>query len=192
MESRMPLPDMNIVQRAARNLSLSALSVLALASCAAQEDLASYPCPAVLPVRDAAYMTKFEGQSQDLSDTQFEAKLDAILPAVNCVYRNDDGKRSIVYDIRVQFLAQRGPKEREGAAKFQYFVAVTGSGGAPLARSVFDTEIPFENNATQGIVVEEVQPTIPLKEGENGDWYRVYVGFMLTEQELAYNRKNPR
>jgi hypothetical protein len=192
MESRMPLPDMNIAQRAARNVSFAALSMLALASCAAQEDLASYPCPAVLPVRDAAYMTKFEGQSQDLSDTQFEAKLDAILPAVNCVYRNDDGKRSIVYDIRVQFLAQRGPKEREGAAKFQYFVAVTGSGGAPLARSVFDTEIPFENNATQGIVVEEVQPTIPLKEGENGDWYRIYVGFMLTEQELAYNRKNPR
>jgi hypothetical protein len=41
-------------------------------------------------------------------------------------------------------------------------------------------------------VVEEVQPTIPLKEGENGDWYRIYVGFMLSEQELAYNRKNPR
>lgn len=188
----MLLPHMTIIQRAARNVSAAALSLLALASCAAQEDLASYPCPAVLPVRDASYMTKFEGQSQDLSDTLFEAKIDAVLPAANCIYRNDEGKRSIVYDIRVQFLAQRGPKEREGAAKFEYFVAVTGSGGTPLARSVFPTEIPFENNATQAIVVEEVQPTIPLKEGENGDWYRIYVGFMLTEQELAYNRKNPR
>ena len=188
----MPLPDMNIVQRVARNVLAAALSMVALASCAGQEDLAAYPCPAVLPVRDASYMTKFEGQSQDLSDTLFEAKIDSILPAANCIYRNDEGKRSIVYDIRLQFLAQRGPKEREGAAKFDYFVAVTGSGGTRLARSVFDTEIPFENNATQGIVVEDVQPTIPLKEGENGDWYRIYVGFMLTEQEMAYNRKNPR
>ena len=188
----MPLSNITTGSRAARNAVLAALSMLTLASCAGQEDLASYPCPAVLPVRDASYMTKFEGQSQDLSDTQFEAKIDAVLPAANCIYRNEGGKRSIVYDIRVQFLAQRGPKEREGAAKFEYFIAVTGSGGARLARSVFDAEIPFQNNATQGIVVEEVQPTIPLKEGENGDWYRIYVGFMLTEQELAYNRKNPR
>ncbi len=192
MECMMPLSNIALGPRALRQAFLAALSLVTLASCAAQEDLASYPCPMVLPVRDAAYMTRFEGQSQDLSDTQFEAKVDAVLPAANCIYRNEGGKHSIVYDIRVQFLAQRGPKEREGAAKFQYFVAVTGSGGAPLARSVFDTEIPFENNATQGIVVEEVQPTIPLKDGENGDWYRIYVGFMLTEQELAYNRKNPR
>ena len=52
--------------------------------------------------------------------------------------------------------------------------------------------MPWEYGATQGIVVEELQPTIPLKVGENGDYYRIYVGFMLTEQELAYNRKNPR
>ena len=188
----MPLPDTKTALRAARNLSLAALALLTLASCAAQEDLAQYPCPVVAPVRDASYMTKFDGQSQDLSDTLFEAKIDAVLPAANCIYRNDEGKRSIVYDIRVQFLAQRGPKEREGAAKFDYFVAITGPGGSRVAREVFPTEIPFENNATQGIVVEEVQPTIPLKEGENGDWYRIYVGFMLSEQELAYNRKNPR
>ncbi len=188
----MPLSDMTFARRTARHAVLAALSLLIVAGCAGQEDLASYPCPAVLPVRDASYMTKFEGQSQDLSDTQFEAKVDAVLPAANCIYRNEGGKRSIVYDIRVQFLAQRGPKEREGAAKFEYFVAVTGSGGAPLARSVFDTEIPFENNATQAITIEEIQPRIPLKEGENGDYYRIYLGFMLSEKEMAYNRRNPR
>lgn len=188
----MHFPGLKIGTSAARRAAFAALALLALASCTANEDLASYPCPAVLPVRDAAYMTKFEGQSQDLSDTLFEAKIDAVLPAANCVYQLSDNGNSIVYDIRVQFLAQRGPKEREGAAKFDYFVAVTGPGGKRLAREVFPTEVVFENNATQAIVVEEIQPTIPLKAGENGDWYRIYVGFMLTEQELAYNRKNPR
>jgi hypothetical protein len=94
--------------------------------------------------------------------------------------------------MQVKFLAQRGPKDREAVAKFNYFVAVTGPGGQPLTREVFDTQVDFKDNATQGIVIEELQPRIPLKQGENGDYYRIYVGFMLDEKELAYNRKNPR
>ena len=143
-------------------------------------------------MRELSYTTKFEGESQDLSDTLYEAKIDQVLPAVNCVYENDDGKQAIVYDIQVKFLAQRGPKEHEGVAKFNYFVGIGGPGGQILKREVFDSEIVFENNATQAITIEEIQPRIPLKQGENGDYYRIYVGFMLNERELAYNRKNPR
>ena len=170
-----------------------ALALLATASCGSTDDTPSYPCPVVMPVRELSYMTKFQGESQDLSDTLFEAKVDEVLPALNCVYEEEDGgKRAIVYDIRVKFLAQRGPKDREAAAKFNYFMAIGGPGGEVIARQVFDTEIPFENNATQAITVEELQPRIPLKQGENGDFYRIYIGFMLSEKELAYNRKNPR
>lgn len=180
--------------RARRVIGFLAASaaLLLTASCANEKDIASYPCPFVGAVREVSYMTRFAGESQDLSDTLYEAKIDQVLPAVNCVYQDDDGKRAIVYDIKVKFLAQRGPKEHEGLVKFNYFVGIGGPGGQILTRQVFDTEIPFENNATQAITIEEIQPRIPLKEGENGDYYRIYLGFMLTEQELAYNRKNPR
>ena len=174
-------------------LLAGALGLLVLGSCASKEDIAAYPCPVVSSVRELSYVTKFAGDSQDLSDTLYEAKVDAVLPASNCVYQEDsEGNRAIVYDIRVQFLAQRGPKDREALAKFDYFMAITGPGGQPIAREVFPTEIVFEDNATQAITVEELQPRIPLKEGENGDYYRIYVGFLLNEKELAYNRKNPR
>ena len=170
-----------------------ALGLIALGSCASQEDIAAYPCPVVAPVRELSYLTKFAGDSQDLSDTLYEAKVDAVLPASNCVYQEDsEGNRAIIYDIRVQFLAQRGPKDREALAKFDYFMAITGPGGERKVREIFPTEIVFENNATQAIVIEELQPRIPLKEGENGDYYRIYVGFLLSERELAYNRRNPR
>jgi len=178
-------------RRAVRFLA-GAMALLVTASCGTTEDIASYPCPFVGAVREVSYMTKFQGDSQDLSDTLFEAKIDQVLPAVNCVYQNDDGKQAIVYDIQVKFLAQRGPKEREGVAKFDYFVGIGGPGGQILTRQVFDSEIAFENNATQAITIEEIQPRIPLKQGENGDFYRIYIGFMLNERELAYNRKNPR
>ena len=181
--------------RARRALGILAGATLSLlaASCANTQNMAAYPCPVVAPVRELAYLTKFQGDSQDLSDTLFEAKIDQVLPASNCVYQeSSDGRSAIVYDMQVKFLAQRGPKDREAVAKFNYFVAVTGPGGKPLTREVFDTQVDFKDNATQGIVIEELQPRIPLKQGENGDYYRIYVGFMLDEKELAYNRKNPR
>jgi hypothetical protein len=56
---------------------------------------------------------------------------------------------------------------------------------------VFDTKILFESNATQAITIEEIQPRIPLKRGENGDYCRIYIGFMLNEREMPYNRRNP-
>lgn len=178
--------------RRAIGIVAGAMALLATTSCANTENIASYPCPFVGSVRELSYMTKFEGESQDLSDTLFEAKIDEVLPAKNCVYEDNDGKRAIVYDIRVKFLAQRGPKEREGLAKFNYFVGIGGPGGQIIKREVFDSEIEFENNATQAIIIEEIQPRIPLKQGENGDYYRIYLGFMLSEREFAYNRKNPR
>jgi hypothetical protein len=189
----MQLPDISTGRaRRAVGIVAGAMALLATASCANTENIASYPCPFVGAVRELSYTTRFEGESQDLSDTLYEAKIDQVLPAVNCVYENDDGKQAIVYDIQVKFLAQRGPKEHEGLAKFNYFVGIGGPGGQILKREVFDSEIAFENNATQAITIEEIQPRIPLKQGENGDYYRIYVGFMLDERELAYNRKNPR
>lgn len=178
--------------RRAIGMLSGAAALLVTASCANTENIASYPCPFVGAVRELGYVTKFQGESQDLSDTLYEAKIDEVRPAKNCIYEDDDGKRAIVYDIQVKFLAQRGPKEREGVARFNYFVGIGGPGGEIIAREVFDSEIAFEDNATQAITIEEIQPRIPLKQGENGDFYRIYVGFMLNEQELAYNRRNPR
>ena len=189
----MHFPDISAGRaRRAIGIAAGATALLVTASCANTENIASYPCPFVGAVRELSYTTKFEGESQDLSDTLYEAKIDQVLPAVNCVYENDDGKQAIVYDIQVKFQAQRGPKEREGLARFNYFVGIGGPGGQIIKREVFDSAIEFENNATQAITIEEIQPRIPLKQGENGDYYRIYVGFMLSERELAYNRRNPR
>ncbi|HEX6121404.1 MAG TPA: hypothetical protein VFZ03_18300 [Dongiaceae bacterium] len=179
--------------RRAIGILAGALALLVTASCASSKDIAAYPCPVVTPVRTFSYLTKFAGDSQDLSDTLFEARIDQVLPAANCVYQEDDaGKRAIVYDIRIKFLAQRGPKDRESVAKFNYFMAITGPSGQRVAGELFDAEVPFESNATQGITIEELQARIPLKEGENGDYYRIRVGFALSEKEQAYNEKNPR
>ena len=73
--------------RRAGSFLAGVLALLVTASCASEKDIASYPCPVVAPVRELGYMTKFQGDSQDLSDTLFEAKVDEVLPAVNCIYQ---------------------------------------------------------------------------------------------------------
>lgn len=134
-------------------------------------------------------MTRFVGASEDLTDTSFESKVDAIHS--QCFYSESDGKKSIRTDLKIQFLASRGPKNPDGTAKFQYFVAVTGSGGQLLNREVFDVEIPLTTDKPSNISQDEIEPTIPLPQGQNGDFFRIYVGLILTEPELAFNRRNP-
>jgi hypothetical protein len=162
------------------------LLMMSLASCAMTESGPPPPCPQVLAVGEAGRLTRFAGESEDLSESVFEAKVDAIQS--RCYYADD----RIRTEMRVQFLAQRGPMDREGRAPFNYFVAITGPGGQRVAREIFDTEIEFSGDNVQGLVVEELEPTIFLKDGENGDYYRIYVGFMLSAKELAYNQRNPR
>jgi hypothetical protein len=60
-----------------------------------------------------------------------------------------------------------------------------------LTREQFDTYIDFPGNKTRSGIREELSEKIPLNPGERGDDYRVYVGFVLTHEELAYNRAHP-
>ena len=175
------------VSRPRRLLSLIApVLLIALGSCSMGDSGPPPPCPQVLTVGEAGRLTKFAGDSEDLSESVFEAKVDAIQS--QCFYVEN----RIRTEMRVQFLAQRGPMDREGRAPFNYFVAITGPGGERVAREVFDTQIEFSGDKVQSFVVEELEPTIFLKPGENGDYYRIYVGFMLSAKELAYNQRNPR
>src|SRR5262245_33561460 len=57
---------------------LAALLLLA-ASCT-QTPQQSMPCPVVKPVPDAAYLTRFAGESEDLTDTAFEARITGVQP----------------------------------------------------------------------------------------------------------------
>jgi hypothetical protein len=146
--------------------------LLMVASCAepAQQ---SMPCPVVRAVPDASYLTRFAGDSEDLTDTVFEARLTGVQP--KCVYSEDTDtkKTKIVSDLLVKLAASRGPKLTDDQVTFNYVIALTGQGGRKIARQQFDV-------------------TIPLKEGENGDYYQIYVFLEVTQKELAYNRRNPR
>jgi len=163
------------------------LSGLVLAGCAMfQEAGPPIPCPRAVTVADAASLTRFDGTGRDLTDVLFEAEIAQIASA--CEY--DDGAVDVT--VQVQFVALRGPADQQRRGDFDYFVAIADAGQTILARESFDATIEFPGNKTQAGVVEELEQHIPLRADEPGAGYVIYVGFVLTPDELAFNRQNSR
>jgi hypothetical protein len=164
--------------------------VLATASCT-ETPKQSMPCPVVKAVPDASYLTRFAGESEDLTDTAFEARLVGVQP--KCTYSEDTDtkKTAIVSDLLVKILASRGPKLTGDQVTFNYVIALTGQGGRKITRQQFDVTIPLTADKPSGQIVDNPTVTIPLKKGENGDYYQIYVFLEVTEKEMAYNRRNP-
>jgi hypothetical protein len=151
----------------------------------------SMPCPVVKMVPDASYLTRFAGDAEDLTDTAFEAKLVSVQPKCTYLEDSDAKKTSINSDLLVKIAASRGPKIAKDEVTFNYFVALTGQGGKLIKRQSFDVTIPLTADKPNGSIVDNPTVTIPLKKGENGDFYQIYVFLEVTEKELTYNRRNP-
>jgi hypothetical protein len=173
---------------------LGACAVLAvtLSGCADNVPTQSRPCPKVRVVQDASYMTKFAGESEDLTDTSFEARITRSNSV--CYYEENTSTGSTVIrsELRIEFAASRGPNNPDSAARFRYRIGVSGPGGKLLPNpQLLDVEIPFTASRVQGVAQDEVYVYTPINQGENGDFYRVWISLEVTPKELAYNRRNP-
>jgi hypothetical protein len=169
---------------------LLAVLLLGAASCS-ETPKQSMPCPVVKQVPDAAYLTRFAGESEDLTDTAFEARLVSAPSKCTYIEDTDTKKTKIQTDIQVRISASRGPKLTDEKVTFNYVIALTGRGGQKLTRQPFDVTVPLTADKPSAQVIDEPSVTIPLKQGENGDYYQIYVFLEVTEKELAYNRRNP-
>ena len=92
--------------------------------------------------------------------------------------------------MTVNLVAFRGPADDDRVAEVAYFVAIADRNKRIVAREEFAVEVPFEGNQTQVLVTDEVEPRIPLRPGETGADYLVYIGLRLSPDELTYNRQN--
>jgi hypothetical protein len=171
-------------RRQRRAAAVLAPLLLALAGCGFGDQAPPPPCPATFPVAEARELTRFAGQGRDLTDVLFEARVQDV--ALICEY--DDGV--IEADLRVRIMAVDGPANRGRELRLTYFVAITTLDRKIVAREEFELEVPFEGNRTRVVAVDEVSPRIPLRTGQTGADYVIYVGLALTPDELQYNRAN--
>jgi hypothetical protein len=142
-------------------------------------------CPTVLRLADVARVTRFKPGGHDLTDVTFEGAIGQLGGACG---GSDDG---VSVDLKVEFVASRGPADTERKAAFTYFVAIVDKNDNVLAREQFDSGVVFSGNQTRSSAVEELEENIPMSNKLLGNTYRVFVGFVLTPEEIAYNRAHP-
>lgn len=166
----------------------AALLSIAVAGCSLfegeEEDPYRKACPQLVPVVDAMEVTRFRGEGRDLTDVEFEAGI----VDINGECELDD--EEIVTDMVVTLFARRGPADEDRQVSFRYFVAIADNFENVLVRKEFGVTMEFEGNRSQVGYRDEIEQTIPLKQGQGGRDFRIYVGLVLTPEELERNRQN--
>lgn len=171
-----------------------ALLAFALTGCAMFDKKAPPPCPRVVILKDASKLTRFApGPGRDLTDVLFEAAISGFGPVSGCDYadvNSDTGEGPLEVNADVMVELARGPADVKRKADFSYFVRITDKDGNILTGKSFKAEVDFPGNRNRLIWTDDpFYMYIPLKKGQTGRDYQIFVGFDLSHEELQYNRK---
>lgn len=166
----------------------AALALFALAACQQGADRPPPPCPDIVIVQDAAELTQFlPGPGRDLTDVTLEARVSDFRGFCDTDIE-DDGTGAVDVELELLMVATRGPAAASREARLRYFVAIADKEENVLARAEFDTDLTFEGNRNRVGFAEELTQRIPLRGGQLGDDFSIFVGFVLTDADLEYNR----
>jgi hypothetical protein len=146
------------------------------------------PCPRITIIADAADLTRFRpGPRQDHAALELDARVLGFNARCDFVNRGD----GLEVLVAPGFEAERGPASRAPQAALPWFVAVTD----PRDSQIFDkrnyeTPVRFPANVARARAQgEEVRMVLPLTEGRRTGDFAVRIGFQLTPEELALNRR---
>jgi hypothetical protein len=172
----------------ARLAVLAAAAALALSACTAAEDRQAAICPRAGILPDANIMVQFrDGPGRDLTDVVAQAQIMDV--AVACEYTSGRRPPGVTLDLQVAIAAERGPADRSRRASLPYFVAILDGDQNIVAKEFFTAQFEFPDNRTRVGRVDDLEPRIPLRSNFDGPSYRVMVGFQLTPDQLAWNRR---
>jgi hypothetical protein len=164
-------------------------AVLLVASCRSPKYLDTVKlepvCPRVGVLGDADRLTEFSAPAgRDITDIAFDARLMGVKGS--CQFDADGQKITLVMDV--QFSATRGPSYR-GAVNLSYFVATLDDAKNVLGRAQFDLPVRFGSDQVRIEGAEKLSESYALPSKDAlGAAYQVLVGFVLTPNQLSYNR----
>lgn len=165
----------------------AALALLVLAACEQGPTGPPPPCPDIVIVQDAAELTQFlTGAGRDLTDVTLEARI-ADFRGFCDTDIEDNGTGVVDVDMQLLMVATRGPAATTRDATVRYFVAIADKEENILAREEFETSVSFEGNRNRVGFAEELAQKIPLGAGQLGDAFSIFVGFVLSDDDLKYN-----
>ncbi len=148
------------------------------------------PCPPVSTLGDAAKLTRFmEGPGRDLIDIDFTGQIAHLSGKCFYEYDPETGDGLVRVNIKPEFRIERGAGNKTRTAEFEYFVSILDDQGNVLDKQTFPYSAKYwKNRQTLTDRDSPVELSIPLKDGQVGQDFNIYVGFQLSREELEYNR----
>lgn len=143
-------------------------------------------CPRVATPSDTGDIIRFRTpDSRDLTDLVVAARITALSGSCTLVNR----QRAVQVTLTMGVEATRGPAAQGRTMTLPYFVAVTDENEQILDKAVYGLAVEFPANTQRARMRgEEVRLTLPVSPERGASTWRVFVGFQLTDQELALNR----
>lgn len=166
-----------------RLAAVSILPTLLLAGCGPSDQFPPI-CPSVALLADAADLTQYSPKGQDLTDLMLDGRITAV-PAT--CRRGAPGVVSVT--LKVSATVTRGPAFTERDVSVPIIVGVT-DGGEVRDRKAFTLAGHYKSNVdTMLLTSQDINLDFPVTPQKNAGAYRIYVGFQLTPDELALNRR---
>jgi len=163
---------------------LAGLGLLAVLSGCAGVEVATI-CPRLGISEQTGSLTRFaDGGGRGQDNVVWIS--DIAVADLSCNYRDELGVLMEV-NLDIDMVATGGPRYQGGQADVRYFVAITDLRGNIITREEFEIGIPIGGQG-QGAIREETWQLYNLEEGGTGARYEVWVGFMLSDEELQHNR----
>lgn len=148
-------------------------------------------CPRVAVLTEAGRITSFQpGPGRDILDIDFEGDIGDIIASCEFPDPKKD-VRSVTIQVGPVFVFTRGAANSDPKIDFTYFVSVVRDGEI-LSKQQFEAQTSFAANRSRVIAQDNDPPItvdIPLPYKGAEYEYEVLVGFQLTADQLAYNRR---
>lgn len=176
-QHRCPRPPIRILAAGAL------LAATALGGCATKENFPP-ACPTLALLADAADLTTYNGIGRDLTDLVLDGRI-VTVPAT--CKRGDRG--FVQTSLRINADLVRGPASPDRSVSVPVFVAVL-DGDTVVDKQDYRLGGTFPSNVDRlRASTPEIELNLPVTAQRTAAAYKIYIGFILTAEQLAINRK---
>lgn len=166
------------------------VAAAALSGCGyADPDRFAPACPKVAILPDAADLTIYRaggaGAGRDLTDMVLDARITGL--SGRC---SRTAETSLATHVALAMQFSRGPAAQTRQMDVQYLIGVFDGETRVLDKKIFPVHLEFPPNVDKLVLdTPDVELALPISKTRSGAAYTVRVGFQLTPDQLAYNRR---
>jgi len=176
----------------ARVLLLTGAAVALLAACTPDRTIP--PCPNVRVDNVTANLTQFrDGPGREVSDIAYQAEIVNYKGTCTQDLDKNNVEGTAEVEMEIEMAMATGPAAAAGEVPLYYFVAIPQLFPDAAGKQIFEVRRKSPGGASKvERWTEHVTLTLPVTKTRPSAGYDIYVGFQLTDAQLAFNRTRQR